>query len=160
MNKSAWFARGLTKARSKPDSTRPRIMNVRTAIAVTSALGICLLASAVDVDTSKLPPASDKKDVTFEKDIKPLFDKSCVGCHGAEKPKGKLRLDTLEGTLKGGVDGKVLTKGKSAESFLVHNIAFLGNEDDWMPPPKDTKYPKFTADEVGIVRAWIDQGAK
>lgn len=135
-------------------------MNARTVIALAGALALCFLASAVDVDTSKLPPPSDKKDLTFEKDIKPLFEKSCVDCHGAEKPKGKLRLDTLAGTLKGGVDGKVLESGKSADSFLVANIAFLGNEDDFMPPPKDTKYPRFTAEEVGVVRAWIDQGAK
>jgi cytochrome c len=136
-------------------------MKSKLAIALTSALAISFLASAIDIDTSKLPPPSDKKDLTFEKDIKPLFEKSCVECHGAEKPKGKLRLDTLAGTLRGSVDGKVLEPGKSEKSFLVANIAFLGNQDDWMPPPKDLKkYPKFTPEEVGIVRAWIDQGAK
>jgi hypothetical protein len=136
-------------------------MNPRTAFALATIVGISFVAIAVDIDASKLPPPSDKKDVTFDKDIKPLFDKSCVGCHGAEKPKGKLRLDTLEGTLKGGTDGKVLEPGKSASSFLVANIAFLGNEDDWMPPPKDmAKYPQLTREEIGLVRAWIDQGAK
>ena len=40
------------------------------------------------VDASKLPPAVDKKGVTFEKDIKPIFQKSCVKCHGPEKQKG------------------------------------------------------------------------
>jgi len=137
-------------------------MKTSTSIALASVLGISsFVAIAVDIDTSKLPPPSTKQDVTFEKDIKPLFDKSCVGCHGAEKPKGKLRLDTLEATLKGGVDGKVLEAGKSASSFLVANIAFLGDEDDWMPPPKDeAKYPKLTTEQVALVRAWIDQGAK
>lgn len=135
-------------------------MKARTAIALVVTLATSFLANAVDVDVSKLPPPSDKKGLTFEKDIKPLFDKSCIDCHGAEKPKGKLRLDTLAGTLKGSVDGKVLEPGNSAKSFLVANIAFLGDEDDFMPPPKETKYPKFTAEEVGIVRAWIDQGAK
>jgi hypothetical protein len=135
-------------------------MKAKSAIALAGALGISLLANAVDVDVSKLPPSSDKKDLTFEKDIKPLFDKSCVECHGAVKPKGKLRLDTLEGTLKGGVDGKVLEPGKSEKSFLVANIAFLCDEDDFMPPPKEKKYPKLTPEQVGLVRAWIDQGAK
>lgn len=136
-------------------------MKTRTTIALASALGISLVAIAVDIDASKLPPPSTQQGVTFDKDIKPLFDKSCVGCHGAEKPKGKLRLDTLEATLKGGVDGKVLEPGKSASSFLVANIAFLGDEDDWMPPPKDeAKYPKLTTEQVALVRAWIDQGAK
>jgi hypothetical protein len=135
-------------------------MKLKTAIALTGALAFSFLATAVDIDTSRLPPPSTKKDLTFEKDIKPLFEKSCIECHGAVKPKGKLRLDTLEGTLKGSVDGKVLEPGKSEKSFLVANIAYLGDEDDWMPPPKDKKFPKFTPEEVGIVRAWIDQGAR
>lgn len=136
-------------------------MKMKRAFVLTGLLGLAFVATAVDIDVSKLPPPSDRKDVTFEKDIKPLFDKSCVECHGAEKPKGKLRLDTLEATLRGGVDGKVLEPGKSASSFLVANIAFLGDEDDFMPPPKDlAKYPKFTPEQVGLVRAWIDQGAK
>ena len=137
------------------------MLNTRIAMILAGALAISLVASAVDVDTSKRPPPSDKTGLTFEKDIKPLFDASCVGCHGPKEAKGKLRLDTLAGTLKGSVDGKVLEAGKSADSFLVANIAYLGNEDDFMPPPKDVKkYPKLTPEQVGIVRAWIDQGAK
>jgi hypothetical protein len=135
-------------------------MKSHIALALAGALAISFVASAADVDASKLPPPSEKKDLTFEKDIKPLFEKSCIDCHGPEKAKGKLRLDTLAFTLKGSVDGKVLEPGKSAKSFLVANIAFVGNEDEFMPPPKEKKYPKFTPEEVGIVRAWIDQGAK
>src|ERR1039458_9542737 len=75
------------------------------------------------VDVSKLPPASDKTGVTYATDIKPLFEKSCVKCHGAEKPKARLRLDSLEGTLKGGEDGKVVLPGDSANSILIHNVA-------------------------------------
>ena len=135
-------------------------MKSHIVIALAGTLAVSFIAGAVDIDPAKLPPPSSKPGLTFEKDVKPLFDKSCVECHGAEKPKGKLRLDTLAGALKGSVDGKVLEPGKSAKSFLVANIAFVGDEDDFMPPPKDKKYPKLTAEEVGIVRAWIDQGAK
>jgi mono/diheme cytochrome c family protein len=113
------------------------------------------------VDVSKLPPASDKKDVTYVKDIKPLFDHSCIKCHGQEKQKGKLRLDSLPAALKGGQDGKVIEPGNSANSMLVHNIAHIGDEDDYMPPPDNKdKIPPFTKEEIGLVRAWIDQGAK
>src|SRR5262245_50514933 len=73
----------------------------------------------IQVDVSKLPPPSDKKDVTYDGEIKSIFDKSCAKCHGPEKPKAKLRLDNLEGALKGGEDGKVILPGKSAESLLV-----------------------------------------
>ena len=124
-----------------------------------------LSAGAADkkpaVDTSKLPPASDQKGVTYAKDIKPIFEKSCVKCHGAEKPKAKLRLDTLEGALKGSENGKVIEPGKSADSILVHNIAHIGNEDDFMPPPDNkAKIPPLTKEQIGLIRAWIDQGAK
>ena len=116
-----------------------------------------LAASAADVDISKLPPASDKKGVTYDKDIKAVFEKSCFKCHGAEKQKGKLRLDSLQAALKGGDDGKVIEPGNSAKSTLVHAIARL-NEDDAMPPAD--KGDPLSKDQVGLVRAWIDQGAK
>jgi hypothetical protein len=113
------------------------------------------------VDVSKLPPASDKAGVTYATDIKPIFDHSCVKCHGAEKQKAKLRLDSLEASLKGGEDGKVITPGKSAESVLVHNVAHLGEPDDYMPPPDNKdKLPPLTKEQIGLIRAWIDQGAK
>src|SRR5579883_641697 len=115
---------------------------------------------ASSVDVSKLPPPSDKKDVSFAADIKPMFEKSCVGCHGPEKAKGKLRLDSLEATLKGGEDGKVVEPGNSAHSVLVHNVAHLGDPDDYMPPPKNKAgLGPLTPEQIGLIRAWIDQGA-
>ena len=113
------------------------------------------------VDISKLPPPSDQKGVTYDKDIKPVFEKSCTKCHGAEKQKGKLRLDSLAAIMKGGEDGKVVEPGKSAESMLVHNVAHIGDEDLWMPPPDNKdKIPPLTKEQIGLIRAWIDQGAK
>ena len=137
------------------------IMNGKTVIGGMGVLAVTILASAKDVDVSKLPPASSQKGVTYAKDIKPIFDKSCVSCHGAEKQKAKLRLDSLAATLKGGEDGKVIEPGNSAKSMLVHNVARVGDEDKWMPPPDNkAKIPQLTAEQVGLIRAWIDQGAK
>lgn len=113
------------------------------------------------IDASKLPPVADKQGVTYAGDIKPIFEKSCIKCHGPEKQKGKLRLDSLESALKGGEDGKVIEPGKSAESILVANIAHVGDEDEYMPPPDNKdKIPPLTKEQVGLIRAWIDQGAK
>jgi len=115
----------------------------------------------VKVDTSKLPPASNKQGVTYAADIKPIFDQSCTKCHGEQKPKGHLRLDSLEGALKGGEDGKVVLPGNSAGSMLVHNIAHAGDPDDYMPPPKNKAgIGPLTREQIGLIRAWIDQGAK
>lgn len=134
-------------------------MNLKS-LCVALAATVSFATFAADhakVDVSKLPPAAKKDGVTFAKDIKPIFEKSCVKCHGAEKQKGKLRLDSLEATLKGGEDGEILKKGKSAESDLVLSIARL-DEDSAMPP--EGKADPLTKEQVGLVRAWIDQGAK
>jgi Planctomycete cytochrome C len=110
-----------------------------------------------------LPPASTKTGVTFATDIKPIFDASCVKCHGEMKPKAGLQLTSLEGTLKGGKGGKdkILTVGDSANSPVVKMVAHIGDSDGWMPPAKNkANIGPLTADQVGLIRAWIDQGAK
>ncbi len=131
---------------------------------VAAALAICVFTAAAaekKVDVSKLPPPSDKQGVTYATDIKPIFEKSCLKCHGPEKQKSKLRLDSLTATLKGGENGPDIIPGKSAESTLVHNIAHIGDEDDYMPPPDNKdKIPPLNKEQIGLIRAWIDQGAK
>ena len=141
------------------------IKSVTLKVCVAATLTISLLgAVAADkkaVDVSKLPPPSDAKDLTYDKDIKPIFEKTCFKCHGPEKQKGKLRVDSLDAVLKGGEDGKVIKLGNSAESMLVMNVAHVGDEDMFMPPPDNKdKIPKLTDEQIGLVRAWIDQGAK
>src|SRR5262245_7008463 len=64
-------------------------------LVLTVASCAALSALSADVDISKLPPAAGKKGVTYDKDIRPIFEKSCFKCHGPEKQKGKLRLDSL-----------------------------------------------------------------
>src|SRR5438046_642022 len=131
-------------------------MNFKSAFALTTAVGFAACAVAADVDLSKLPAASTKTGLTYAGDIKPIFDASCIKCHGEQKPKAKLRLDNLEGILKGGEDGKVVQPGNSAKSGLLVNIAHLGDEDDFMPPPKNKLgLKKLTDEQIGLVRAWI-----
>jgi hypothetical protein len=135
-------------------------MNLKSSLVIV-ALGISSAAFAADVDTSKLPPASTKTGVTYAADIKPILDSSCIKCHGAQKPKAKLRLDNLDGVLKGSENGKDVEPGNSAKSVLVLNVAHLGDADDFMPPPKNKLGLKqLTPEQVGLIRAWIDQGAK
>lgn len=130
-------------------------------LAFAASLFVASAADKKSVDVSKIPPASDKKGVTYEADIKPIFEKSCIKCHGSEKQKGKLRLDSLASTLKGGEDGKVIETGDSAKSMLVHNVAHVGDEDMFMPPPDNKdKIPPLSKEQIGLIRAWIDQGAK
>ena len=132
-----------------------------TAVALVATFGLVAVASA-DEAAGKLPPASSKMGVTYATDIKPIFDNSCVKCHSGDKPKARLKLDTLEGTLKGSKDGKVITAGDSAKSMLVQAVAHAtADHDSWMPPLHNrANIGPLTSDQVGLIRAWIDQGAK
>lgn len=108
------------------------------------------------MDISKLPPPSAQQ-IDFAKDIAPIFERSCLSCHGPEKAKGKLLLDTREHALKGGENGPDIIPGASAKSPLIHFTARLV-EDSEMPPTG--KGEPLSKDQVGLLIAWIDQGAK
>ncbi len=133
-------------------------------LAIASGLTLASLPARADDndDTSQLPPASAKTGVAYDPDIKAILDKSCVKCLRGDKPKGKLHLDNLAGVLKGGKDGKVVVPGNIAKSPLLFAVAHVGDDtDDFMPPPQSkSKVAPLTQDEVGLIRAWIEQGAK
>jgi uncharacterized membrane protein len=132
-----------------------------TAVALTATLGLAISAAAQDA-AATMPPASTKQGVTYATDIKAILDASCAKCHSGDKPKARLKLDSLEGALKGSKDGPILKAGDSANSFVVKAVAHLTSDHDaWMPPLNNRAGIKpLTADQIGLIRAWIDQGAK
>jgi hypothetical protein len=136
-------------------------MNLTKSILLTLAASFAISASALAQD-AKLPPASDKTGLTYATDIKPIFDASCVKCHSGDKPKARLKMDTLAGVLKGTKMGPIVTPGDSAKSFIVKSIAHLSKDrDSWMPPLQNKAGIKpLTPEQIGLIRAWIDQGAK
>jgi mono/diheme cytochrome c family protein len=151
--------------RMLPANCRESMIRNLLVVCVGASLTLGLLsahgAEKPKVDLSKIPPAAARTGVTYATDIKPIFDNTCVRCHGAEKPKARLRLDSLAGVLKGGEGGKVVLPGESAGSRLVHNVAHAGIPDDFMPPPRNkANIPPLTKEQIGLIRAWIDQGAK
>ena len=135
--------------------------------ALTLLIGIlaCAIAAvAADKkkpDISKLPAPAAKTGVTWDKDIKPIVETSCGKCHGGDKPKSKYRVDTRENFIKGGEsDEKAVIAGKSAESPAVLFTADLVEDMEMPPTEKRDKYPPLTKDQIALLRAWIDQGAK
>jgi mono/diheme cytochrome c family protein len=142
-------------------------MNHKIKIAAfASTLALALLTASADekpLDPSKLPPAATTPGVTYDKDIKPIFQNACIKCHGEKKAASKLRLDSLDAAIKGGKEGPDIVPGKSGQSPLVYAIAHVGDDDDdFMPKGKkgEPPPPPLTADQIGLIRAWIDQGAK
>jgi hypothetical protein len=98
------------------------------------------------------PPASHRID--FQREVKPIFEASCVKCHGRGRDKGGLQLDSRETLLKGGDTGPSIIPGKSGESYLIALVS--GADPDSVMPKKGKR---LTPEEVGVLRAWIDQGA-
>ena len=112
--------------------------------------------------TGALPPAATKTGVTYAADIQPIFEHSCVKCHSNDKPKAKLVLTNLAGVLKGSKNGPVVIVGRSPDSLIVKAVAHLTEDKDiFMPPPHNKAHiGPLTPEQIGLVRAWIDQGAK
>ena len=129
-------------------------MTVRTGCCLISLFFCRLPLFGAGIDATKLPPPATNF-IDFARDIRPIFENSCLRCHGPEKPKSRFRLDNREDALKGGEKGLDIIVGDSGKSPLIHYIAYLV-EDTEMPPVG--KGDRLTPEQVGKLRAWIDQG--
>lgn len=86
----------------------------------------------------------------------PILQERCVECHGASREKGGLRLDTPEGLLAGGDDGRVVVAGRPEESALWRRLTLPPEHEDAMPP--DGAEP-LDIGETELIRWWIQSGA-
>ncbi|MCC6793724.1 MAG: DUF1553 domain-containing protein [Candidatus Hydrogenedentes bacterium] len=100
-------------------------------------------------------PAAATGNVDFSKDIYPIFVASCVKCHGPEKQKGELRLDSIDAIKAGGENGPIFVAGKPAESSLCVLISKPKGDPDIMPANGDP----LTPEQIALVAKWIEQGA-
>ena len=115
---------------------------------------LCLSISIV------LPSPAAEKPISYNRDIQPILAEACFNCHGqdANSRKGKLRLDILEGALKGGKsDGPGITPGQPDKSSIIARI-LTDDEDDLMPPEDSGK--TLTKEQKDLLKAWVKQGAK
>jgi uncharacterized membrane protein len=103
-------------------------------------------------------PAKTKpaEPTAFAAAVAPVLSQYCVGCHGPEKAKGQLRVDSFQALMKGGESGPVLTTGKGADSPLVKRLRAPLSDDNHMPPEGK---PQPTPDELALIQWWIDAGA-
>ncbi len=120
---------------------------------------LCLLLvcqsgfGALSEDQKRALPPPANRPVQFGKDIQPILAASCVKCHGRGRNKGGFQIDTRETFLQGGDSGPAVVPGKSAASLLIELVSGL-DPDNVMP----RKGSRLTAGQVGLLRAWIDQG--
>ena len=104
------------------------------------------------------------KEEAFEKTIKPILERSCVGCHGGKdkegkvKVKGGFRTTSLEAVVKGGKEqGAGVTWGKPMESSL-YLLSKADRDDDLAMPPKKSSAKPLTPEELETLRKWIEAG--
>ena len=114
---------------------------MKITIALLTALLTALRAVAAPVD--------------FVREVRPIFEKNCYACHGAQKQKSGLRLDVKAAALKGGdAHGALLVAGKATDSVLL-KLVTSADKDERMPPQGDG----LSADEVATLTRWINEGA-
>lgn len=106
-------------------------------------------------------PLAATRPIDFKTEVYPIFKAACFRCHGAEKQKGKYRIDTREGAFKTTENhGPSFQPGDSKKSAALLMMAGLIDEM-LMPPPggKPGESDPLTPQQIGLVRAWVDQGA-
>jgi len=108
--------------------------------------GFCLVLVVVG-------PSLVRADETFEKLVRPLFVQHCVSCHGPEKQKAGLRLDSKTGWQAGGENGPAVVPGNPDKSLLVK--AIRGADGVARMPPKG----KLSDREVAVLTTWVKDGA-
>jgi hypothetical protein len=111
---------------------------------------IASLAALLLLGAGQEPPVQ----VDFVRDVQPILRTHCWACHGPEKQKGKLRLDSKELAFKGGLSGKVIVPGDAKKSLLYERVV-TDNEDERMPLDKEP----LPAGKVAVLREWLEQGA-
>ncbi len=92
-------------------------------------------------------PASN---VSFAKDVMPIFEAACIKCHGVEQIKEGLDMRTYEDIMAGSFNGPVIIPGNAAQSFLVQQLI-----DGKMPK----RGPKLSVEQIQIILEWVDAGA-
>lgn len=119
------------------------------------ALSLLSSSGAYAEDKPKAKP-EDGQPVSYAKDIKPIFQTHCHGCHQPAKRGGEYVMTTFDGLLKGGESGEAaVVPGKPDASELIEQITPMNGQAE-MPKGK----PPLSEDQLSLVKRWIAEGAK
>lgn len=94
--------------------------------------------------------------VVYSHLVRPILEQKCINCHNPQKSKGDLIMDTPEGLLKGGKNGKLWDLTASHLGLLLQRIHLPADAKEHMPP---IGKPQLTDDEKAILYYWIKSGA-
>ena len=140
-------------------SMRPlfKTARVRSCLPLLGALPLVLqsLCGALPVVEVKHPG-----EVSFQSEVSPFLNDNCLACHCKTTTKGGLNLETRELMLKGGDTGAALVPGDAQKSLLF--TAATHADPDTAMPPRDNKAKarNLSPQQLGLLKLWIQQGAK
>src|SRR5579863_3642353 len=103
---------------------------------------------------SRLAFAQSDRFEFFEKHVRPVLRRECLGCHREGKASGSLALDSRAGWTRGGDSGPAIVPGKPDDSLLIRAVR---HQEDGLKMP--AKAPKLADDVIQALETWIQQGA-
>jgi mono/diheme cytochrome c family protein len=112
----------------------------------------CFVVSLVFIQ--RLGVVSAQQSIDFTRDIQPIFTAYCVGCHGAKKAAGQLRLDNKAAAMKGGISGAIIVPHNAKASILLTRVTGSDGQAK-MPMGGDPLQPA----QIELLRQWLEQGA-
>jgi len=133
------------------------------ALALTQVVPVGSASGKVAIGRQTIPVRTpkDQRKIDFAQQIKPLLERSCVACHGGEKPRGHLRIDGREGLMKGGASGEAaIVPGHGEKSLLIDYVSGTVPDSEMPPKSQRGRFPALRTEDVALLRAWIDQGAE
>jgi mono/diheme cytochrome c family protein len=116
-------------------------------------IGVCLVSLAVPPSRAEDPRPAAAQVEFFEKAVRPVLAENCINCHGPDKQKARLRLDSRAALLTGGESGPVIVPGKPEASLLIKAVHY--DDDGPQMPPKR----KLTGEQIAALTTWVRDGA-
>jgi uncharacterized membrane protein len=92
----------------------------------------------------------------FSSLIQPILNEYCVSCHGPEKDKGGLKLNTAQNVFTEGDSGPAVERGNASASLLIKRMLLHEDEDEHMPPKGK---PQPGGAQIALLKWWINVGA-
>lgn len=153
--------KGPTDNRPIPSCSAGGAARSRCSIVAVVFVVMMLLQDATVAPAAPIPIAAVQRAeaVVFEREILPILQRSCLACHSASQRNGELSLESPDAMKKGGDSGPAIVAGNGAQSLL---LKLASHADEPVMPPAGNKVnaPPLSSEELGLIRLWIDQGAK
>lgn len=115
-------------------------------------IALTLFALACYLTGDVVAEDAPAKPISFYRQVRPILQRHCSGCHQPAKQGGNLQVVTYDLFKKGGENGPSFVPGMPDESLIVKQISGTKPE---MPLNSDP----LTSKQIDIIRNWIAQGA-